>query len=110
MYKLKFILGLVIASLFFNVANAQGIEASLQQYSAKVPQEKLYLQFDNSNYSNGQTIWYKAYLMSGSQPSQLSKNLYLDWYDNNGVLISATVTPIAYSYAAGNFKVPDNYE
>jgi hypothetical protein len=110
MYKLKFILGLVVASLFFKVANAQGIEASIQQYNTKAPQEKLYLQFDNSNYSSGQTIWYKAYLMSGFQPSQLSKNLYVDWYDNNGVLLSSTVTPIAYSYAAGHFKVPDNYE
>jgi hypothetical protein len=110
MYKLKFILGLVVASLFFKVANAQGIEASIQQYNTKAPQEKLYLQFDNSNYTSGQTIWYKAYLMSGFQPSQISKNLYVDWYDNNGVLLSSTVTPIAYSYAAGHFKVPDNYE
>jgi hypothetical protein len=92
-----------------NFALAQNIETALQQSNTQAPQEKLYLHFDNSNYTNGQTIWYKAYLMNGFQPSQLSKNLYVDWYDDNGALISATASPIAYSYAAGHFKVPDNY-
>jgi hypothetical protein len=89
--------------------SSQKFDSALNLYNKNLPQEKLYLHFDNISYANGQTIWYKAYLMSGVQPSQLSKNLYVDWYDNNGVLLSSTVTPIAYSYAAGHFKVPDNY-
>ena len=106
-FKTLFIFCVVLFAC--NFAFAQNIETALQQYNAKAPQEKLYLHFDNSNHTNGQTIWYKAYLMNGFQPSLLSKNLYIDWYDENGVLISATATPIAYSYAAGHFKVPDNY-
>jgi hypothetical protein len=90
--------------------SSQKFDSALNIYNKNLPQEKLYLHFDNISYANGQTIWYKAYLMSGVQPSQLSKNLYVDWYNENGILISATVSPIAYSYAAGHFKVPDNYD
>ncbi len=109
-YTLKTLFIFCVTLFVCNFSLAQGIEAALQQYNTKAPQEKLYLHFDNSNYANGQTIWYKAYLMSGFLPSQLSKNLYVDWYDDNGALISATATPIAYSYAAVHFKVPDNFE
>ena len=92
-----------------NVVQSQGIESAMLNNAAKAPQEKVYVQFDNSKYTPGQTIWYKAYLMNGFQPSLLSKNFYIDWYDGNGKLISSSVTPIISSFSVGNFKVPDNY-
>lgn len=106
----KIIFFFIIVSILYNKkVLSQSIDGALSNYNYKLPQEKLYLQYDNNNYTNGQTIWYKAYLMNGFQPSQISKNLYVDWYDDNGILLSSTATPIAYSYAAGHFKVPDNY-
>ncbi len=105
--KLSFII--LVASLFSNIAHTQGIETALVNYTANAPQEKLYVQFDNGKYAPGQTIWYKAYLMNGFQPSFISKNFYIDWYNQNGVLIHSTITPIIDSYSSGNFKVPDNF-
>ena len=109
MYKHKLLPIFILVLLIGKGVKAQSIDSALVAYNNRAPQEKVYVQFDNSKYAAGQTIWYKAYLMSGFQPSQLSKNFYIDWYDNEGKLISSTVTPVIYSYAAGNYKVPDNY-
>ena len=97
----------LLSTLIFSFSvKSQSIDSALINFNKKAPQEKVYVQFDNSKYTPGQTIWYKAYLMSGSQPSTISKNFYIDWYDNDGKLISSQVTPVIYSYAAANFKVP----
>ncbi len=100
---------LICVIVITNTAYSQAIEAALQNYTAKAPQEKLYVQFDNVKYGTGQTVWYKAYIMNGFQPSLLSKNFYIDWYDDNGKLISSSVTPIISSFSTGNFKIPENY-
>ena len=106
--KTTFIL-LFSTLLFVLDVKSQSIDSVLINFNNKAPQEKVYVQFDNSKYTPGQTIWYKAYLMSGFQPSTISKNFYVDWYDNDGKLISAQVTPVIYSYAAANFKVPSDF-
>ena len=100
----------LLSTLIFSFSvKSQSIDSALINFNKKAPQEKVYVQFDNSKYTPGQTIWYKAYLMSGSQPSTISKNFYIDWYDNDGKLISSQVTPVIYSYAAANFKVPSDF-
>ena len=72
---------------------AQDPGSLLSNYNSKVPQEKLYVQFDNAAYTPGQTIWYKAYLQHGNKPSYLSTGLYLDWYTDNGALLARTDLP-----------------
>ena len=100
----------LLSTLIFSFSvKSQSIDSALINFNKKAPQEKVYVQFDNSKYTPGQTIWYKAYLMSGSQTSTISKNFYIDWYDNDGKLISSQVTPVIYSYAAANFKVPSDF-
>jgi hypothetical protein len=111
MYQ-KFTCTLILIFFLFALfpnAYTQAIDSALARFNENTPQEKVYLQFDNSKYAPGQTIWYKAYLMSGFQPSTISKNFYIDWYDNDGKLISSQVTPVIYSYAAANFKIPDSF-
>ena len=89
-------------------AHAQALDTAIARYKSNTQFEKLYLHFDNAKYAAGQTIWYKAYLMNGFQPSLLSKNCYVDWYDDNGLLLSSTITPIVYSYSSGSFTLPEN--
>ena len=95
--------------LFLPAAKSQQLDSLLSGFYEQRPTEKIYVQFDNSQYNTSQTIWYKAYLMSGFEPSVLSKNFYLDWYDPTGKLISSSVSPIIDGSAWGNFKIPDNY-
>lgn len=96
-------------TLFFLVtqqATAQDPGSLLSNYNSKVPQEKLYIQFDNTTYTPGQTIWYKAYLQQGNKPSYLSTSLYLDWYTDNGMLLARTTAPIMGGTASGDYTIP----
>ncbi|WP_323824336.1 hypothetical protein, partial [Pseudomonas aeruginosa] len=38
-----------------------------------------------------------------------SKNLYINWFDDNGNCIKKTVAPILFSASQGSFEVPKNY-
>ncbi len=107
---MKYLLSILIAGfIFLPAAKAQEIDSLLSRYFVNRPTEKVYIQFDNNQYQAGQTIWYKAYLMSGFEPSLLSKNFYVDWYDTNGKLISSSVSPIIEGSAWGTYQIPDNY-
>lgn len=61
----------IIAVLLASSVSAQFIEPtkSLQRYAGNIhqfngifPQEKVYLQFDNTAYFSGETIWIKGYI------------------------------------------------
>jgi hypothetical protein len=107
MRKLK-LLGLILLACCFNFSSkAQKIDSVLTNLYEKSSFEKVYIQFDNNRYAPGQNIWYKAYLTSGAEPSLVSKNLYIDWYDDQGKLVNSTVNPIIEGYASGNFTVPE---
>jgi hypothetical protein len=107
MRKLK-LLGLILLACCFNFSSkAQKIDSVLTNLYEKSSFEKVYIQFDNNRYAPGQNIWYKAYLTSGAEPSLVSKNLYIDWYDDQGKLINSTVNPIIEGYSSGNYTVPE---
>lgn len=94
---------------FFCRAQAQDLNRLLEGYNTKVPQEKVYIQFDNSAYLPGQTVWYKAYLQQGNRPSTISTNLYINWYDHKGALMGHLVAPVFESTASGNFSIPVSF-
>jgi hypothetical protein len=110
MFKLKKLMLLFVVLLSFDKIHAQGIEEALVKYSNNAAQEKVYVQFDNSIYLAGQTIWYKAYIMKGYQPSSQSRNFYVDWFDEYGKVISTSITPIVSSASAGHFDIPESYK
>ncbi len=103
---------LLFLTLFISVISidAQSIDQQLEKYNTVFPQEKVYIHFDNNAYTPGALIGYKAYLMSGPEPSKLNRNFYTDWYDENGKLLSHQVSPVALSSAFGSFEIPKNYK
>lgn len=102
------LLGVILLFFGFNFSSkAQKIDSILTNLYEKSSFEKVYLHFDNNRYTVGQNIWYKAYLTSGAAPSFVSKNLYIDWYDDQGKLINSTINPIIEGYASGNYMVPE---
>lgn len=103
MRHVSLLLGLLLC---FSASKAQDLARLLDDYNNKVPQEKLYIQFDNNIYTPGQTLWYKAYLQNGNKPSALSTNLYLDWYDASGKLIAHHVAPVMNATASGSYTIP----
>jgi hypothetical protein len=105
----SFLLMLVGTVYAIGTLQAQAIETLLKEYDIKIPQEKIYIHFDNSLYTPGQTIWYKAYVLKGNEPSDLSKNLYIDWFDEKGKFVDRLVAPIVGSTASGSFSIPAKY-
>ena len=51
-------------------AKAQNIDAALKAYSDKYTPERAYIHYDKAAYSAGETIWFKAYLMSEVSPGR----------------------------------------
>src|SRR6476661_2048475 len=98
--------------LFFTILTsksfAQRIDSTLAIYANQFPQERMYLQYDKPVYSPGETIWFKAYLMNGILPSDISKNGYADFYDADGKLLAHSVFPIVDASFHGQFDIPDS--
>lgn len=96
--------------LFAQSISKESFTANLEQLGTSFPQEKIYIQFDKPVYSPGETIWYKAYIMSGNQSSLISANLYVDNADASGNVLSHDVLPVLQSSAKGSFDIPATYQ
>jgi hypothetical protein len=101
--------GIFVFFISFINAGAQNINATLAEYSSKFGQERIYLHYDKSTYSPGETVWYKLYMMQAIYPSDESKTVYLDWTDDNGKLLLHSLAPIVDGTAFGQFEIPENY-
>jgi len=88
---------------------SQDIITSMDEYAQRFPVEKIHLHFDKSIYNKEETIWYKAYIHTGTELTNLSTNLYVEWYDTTGKMIRQTVSPLFQSTAKGAFEIPVDY-
>ena len=88
---------------------AQSLDATLQVYANQYEQEKVHIHFDKDAYLPGETIWMKAYIMLGSKPSNLSKNIYFDWTDINGKLLLHSVSPVMEGVSTSSFTLPSDF-
>lgn len=110
MQKLLFFILIILPTfLFAQSISKETFTANLEQLGSGFPQEKIYIQFDKPAYAPGETIWYKAYIMSGTFPSLISANLYIDNTDGNGKVLSHNVLPVLQSSAKGSFEIPATY-
>lgn len=88
-----------------NKGRAQNIDSLLTLQRIADPQEKAYVQFDKNYYNPGETIWFKAYLFTGTDPSLVSKNFYAELLDADGNIIDRKTAPVVKSSAASNFDL-----
>jgi hypothetical protein len=94
--------------LFSSTARSQSMIKSLVYFNENYPDEKTYVQFDKAAYSEGETIWFKAYLSSQNFPSVISTNFYAELLDVNGKVIARKILPVYEATAAGNFDLPSH--
>ncbi len=94
---------------FFVTAQTIPVDSLLARYNLHSPQEKMYIHFDNTAYLPGQTIWYKAYFQKSNENIDFSRNLYFEWFDEAGKLITRSVSPVITGTATGSFTVPEKY-
>src|SRR5258708_39384565 len=103
-YRGCFLIGMVF--LFPLFLSAQKLDSMMNVYANNFPQEKVHIQFDKKLYNPGETIWFKAYMFTGADPSLFSKNFYAELSDPEGNILQRKVYPVSESSAAGNFGLP----
>ena len=76
-------------------------------FNMTMPQEKVYLHFDNTGYFKGERIWYKAYLRRADTgaPSHISKVLYVDLLNPSGDVILKTKVKVENGEATGDLPL-----
>lgn len=73
----------------------------------QLPIEKLYLQTDKTNYVQGDTIWFKGYLLNADNltPSVRSGLLYIELDDMENICIKRMMVPVAAGLTWGNMAL-----
>lgn len=72
-----------------------------------LPQEKVYLHFDNTSYYQGDPIWFQCYVVTPglNHPTELSKTLYVELLNPGGEIISKRVLPIRNGRCHSSFEL-----
>lgn len=85
------------------------IQYYLNKYQEDFPVEKAYLHLDKHTYTLGEDLWFSAYLVAGGTqvPSPMSKTLYVDLFDGDGLLLTQKMILIENGRGAGDFKIPN---
>jgi hypothetical protein len=98
---------LLLTLLFvINLCYAQ-VSGSLKiQQGLEVSNEKVYIHFDKNSYQSGDTVWFKAYLISGINQTVASKNFYFELYSQKGRFLKRITSPILQSTAFGSAILP----
>src|SRR5882757_1900197 len=89
----SFIVCLVLATGAATAQN-QNVDSLLNIWRTASPQEKVYVHFDKYYYNPGETIWYKAYIFAGLEPSVSSKNFYAELIDETGSVLNRKISPV----------------
>jgi hypothetical protein len=113
MIKYLFRLLTALFSIFFSYTGfAQQIDSMMGVYADRLAPEKIHIHFDKTIYNRGETVWYKVYILqgNGSDTAATSMNVYLEWYDADGKLITHTAAPILLSTSQGSFDIPADYK
>ena len=100
---------LALSSLVMKASQGQAIDSMINVYAEQSPKEKIHVHFDKTIYNKEETIWYKIYILDDQGLTKLSKNVYMEWFDQAGKLIRQHVAPLFQSTAKGSFDLPADY-
>ncbi len=91
-----------------SVESLMKFAGNIHQFNELFPQEKVFIQFDNTSYYTGETIWFKAFVVNASTLGRAqSKVLYVDLLSPTGVLLKQQKIKIVAGQADGSFPLLD---
>lgn len=87
-----------------------GYSSQLSAFSKHHPQEKVYLHFDNTAYYQGETLWFKAYVVSADRHalSSLSRTLYVELITPEGNILETKKLKLANGRCNGEFQLKNS--
>jgi hypothetical protein len=85
---------------------------NMQTFSSLLPQEKVYLHFDNTGYFQNETIWFKAYVLRSDKESlsDMSRVLYVELVSPSGDVLQTEKFCIKDGQADGAIKLDNVLE
>jgi hypothetical protein len=86
--------------------NLSAVQNNVNTLADNFPQEKIYVQFDKPSYAPGETVWFKAYIMSGLEPSAISKTAYIDFVNAGGKVLKHCISPVLQAAANSSYEIP----
>ena len=89
----------------------KGYVKNVQSFNTLLPQEKVYLHFDNTSYFIGEHIWFKAYVVSPAEnkPTHMSKILYVELLNQQGAILQTKTLKIdGDGQCHGDFMLSDS--
>ncbi len=106
MNNYRYVVLIALVFLFPCLSYAQKLDSMMNVYATNYPQEKVHVHFDKNMYNPGETIWFKAYIFTGPDPSPFSKNFYTELSDGDGKILERKVSPVMESTTAGSYDIP----
>lgn len=100
---------LLFTTLLTAQTHGQQIDSMMMVYADGFPKERIHVHFDKSAYNQEETIWYKIYILDDRGLTQLSKNVYTEWFDTTGKMIRQNIAPLYQSTSKGAFELPADY-
>lgn len=90
------------------VGSVKTVISKIDNYNARLPSEKLYLQFDKPYYSVGDTIWFKGYILNKALSySPLSARVYIDMVNDSNKVVKRYIFASVIGITWGNITLDD---
>ncbi len=85
------------------------IISSIENYYSVCPQQKVYLHLNKPFYKAGENIWFKAYVVNGTdhRPDTLSTNLYVELINSRKEIIEIKRIILSDGFGQGDFILRD---
>ncbi len=89
--------------------NLYQLTSSFDAFRKSHPIEKVYLQFDKTYYSIGDTIWFKAWLFNANylSPSYKSAIMYVELTNDSDKVVRLFMLPVAAGASCGNITLDE---
>ena len=107
----KFLLTLLLAipANIFGQSVFDRYFVQAETFAKNFPREKVHLHFDNNSYYQGDTIWFKAYVIDedSNRPSHISKPLYVELVDQSGNVMNRQIVRLDHGEGHGQISLAD---
>lgn len=85
------------------------LKERVRLFGERIPQEKVFVQMDNTCYFLSDTIWFSAFTTrtNSDKPSKISRVLYAELWNHDGYMVERKLVEMRDGRGSGFFELPD---
>jgi hypothetical protein len=96
----------ILQLLIVTILHAQPEFVFSEKNKTALQQESVSIHLDKNNYYPGESVWLKAYIYAGLQPSSKSSGIKLQLINAQGQVVIQKIFPVVAGTSNGNFQLP----